>query len=132
MGEYAKTVAVDVDGVLARYDGWKGPGVIGEPIRGAKEFMESLRKDGFRVIIHTTRTKDFEGEDHVLRIRSVRKWLEENNIPYDDLHTEIGKPIACAYVDDRAVSCRPQEGNVTGIAFGGALLEIEKLSKDEK
>ena len=130
MSEYAKTVAIDVDGVLAQYDGWKGPDVIGDPIPGARGFLEELNKRGFRIVIHTTRTRDFEGTDHKARCAAVKKWLVKHNLPHHVLHTQIGKPIACAYVDDRAVPCRPSDDD--RVAFNTALVSINFLSKDEK
>ena len=33
-------VCVDFDGVIAKYDGYRGDEHYGEPIKGAKEFLE--------------------------------------------------------------------------------------------
>jgi len=35
-------IALDIDGTLLHYDGWKGPGVFGEPLPGAVEFVQAL------------------------------------------------------------------------------------------
>ena len=56
MSSRKKTVCVDVDGVLAQYDRWRGVDHIGDPIFGAKEFVADLRKK-YKVVIHTTRLK---------------------------------------------------------------------------
>src|SRR6185369_12895891 len=37
---------VDLDGVLAKYDTWKGLFTIGEPFPGARKFMHDLMKLG--------------------------------------------------------------------------------------
>ena len=49
-----KHVCVDFDGVLAEYDGWKGPENLGMPREGAAEFLQSIVDLGMKVIILTT------------------------------------------------------------------------------
>lgn len=129
MAEYKKTVAVDLDGVLARYDGWKGVEVIGEPIPGAREFMMDIVARGFNVVVHSARCSAQNGDPNVAA-DVIGKWLRLHQIPYTRIHTERGKPIAFAYVDDRAVPCEPQR-NTSGakIAFMCALEIIESLSE---
>ena len=96
-----ETVAVDLDGTLAYYTSWQGEWHIGQPNPGAKEFVDLLKTLGYRVILHTTRR-----DNDVLR-----SWLHDNQINVDDVWSMDtsqaagrSKPIACAYVDDRAVS----------------------------
>ena len=36
-------------------------------------------------------------------------WIDENGFAYDEIYAGRGKPTANAYIDDRAISCRPQE-----------------------
>ena len=105
-----KTVCVDVDGVLARYDGWKGVDHFGEPIHGAKEFLEKLSAM-CDVVIYTTRCCEEinKPEKAWLLKNRVRDWLDKHGLKYSDIFIGQGKPIASAYVDDRAISCRPQE-----------------------
>ncbi|MDD4482689.1 MAG: hypothetical protein PHP18_05675 [Bacilli bacterium] len=88
-----KSVCVDLDGVLARYDGWQGIEIIGDPIPNAKEFMEVLYEK-YYVIIHTTRAETKEG------CQIVHRWLHKHKIHHDKI---VGKPIAIAYIDDRAL-----------------------------
>ncbi|MDH3492267.1 MAG: hypothetical protein OEM82_01865 [Acidobacteriota bacterium] len=121
-----RTVAVDLDGVLAEYDGWKGLENIGDPIEGAKEFMEALSEKYF-VLVHTARiaNENVKTEDHVQRVKNlVVEWLRENEIPYGDVYTGRGKPLASAFIDDRAVSCRPQEEEDS---FAAALRALANL-----
>ncbi len=120
----SKTICVDLDGVLAQYDGWKGLENIGEPIAGAREFMASLSEKYF-VLVHTARiaNENVKTEDHVQRVKNlVVEWLNENEIPFGDVYTGRGKPLASAFIDDRAVSCRPQED---GNAFENALRDLK-------
>ena len=100
MGEY-KTIAVDFDGVIASYSGWKGVGVFGDPIAGVKDALCKLKSLGYAIVIFTTR-----GE-----IGDIQQYLDGHKIPYDHIncnpqnsvHMNPGKPIADVYVDDRAI-----------------------------
>ena len=93
-----RTIAVDFDGVIAEYDGWKGTGVLGKPRGDVVEALLALRAEGWKIIIHTTR-----GEQEVV------EFLREHGIPYDefnrnsDYHTQGIKPVADIYWDDRAL-----------------------------
>jgi hypothetical protein len=102
-----KTVCVDLDATLATYDGWKGPHAIGAPRPGIQAFMADLRKD-YWVVIHTTRAghaPDREEEkDQIESRRVVLEWLDANNVEYDEVWAFPGKPMAVAYLDDRAVA----------------------------
>ncbi len=122
----SRTVAVDLDGVIAKYDGWKGLDNIGEPIEGAKDFMEALSKTYF-VLVHTARiaNEDVKTEDHIQRVKNiVEEWLNEHEIPFGEVFTGRGKPLASAFVDDRSVNCRPQEDEE---AFSKALKALGKF-----
>lgn len=107
---HPKTVCVDLDGVLAKYHTWEGVGVIGDLLPGAKNFLEELHRRGWEILIHTTRLSPVVNPEHdpATLKRHVKDWLDIHGMPYDRLHTEAGKPIAFAYVDDRAITCRPQ------------------------
>lgn len=105
-----KTVCVDLDGVLARYDGWKGDDHIGDPIPGAVESVTALAKFA-RVTIHSIRLNPVDPITREPRDNSDRvgSWLRANKFPPVTLWLKEGKPIAAAYVDDRAVVCCPQQ-----------------------
>jgi len=106
-------VCLDLDGVLARYEGWRGPEHIGAPLPGALEFAWSLA--GFAdIIIFTARcSQDPAGEGGQridpgrMKIRII-DWLEKFKFPYTDVYVGQGKPRAAAFIDDRAVRCSPQ------------------------
>lgn len=93
------TFAFDFDGVLAKYDGWKGHHHMGEPIEGMRELLLSLKEFGHTIIIFTTRG-----------CNEIHEWCEKYNMPHDYInHNPLlqgnnpGKPIADFYIDDRAV-----------------------------
>lgn len=141
-----RTVAVDLDGVLASYDGWKGLDTIGHPIPGAQDFVRRLL--GFAdVVVFTTRCNaDFSrpaGETRETLAARVRRWLEIHRFPAEaTVYTGAGKPAANAYVDDRAVVCRPQDMSVyinravvsvedhAAAAFERAALRATELCKE--
>lgn len=97
---HVPVLAIDFDGVLGQYDGWKGEDVLGDPITGAYDFVENIRTvHGWRVIVFSTRSAE-----------SLRRWAEEHGFTFDGYNenpffdrTSSGKPIANAYLDDRGV-----------------------------
>lgn len=96
--ELPKTIAVDFDGVIAEYDGWKGFGILGMPRRDVLAALRTLHAEGWKIIIHTTR-----GEEE------ISGYLIEHGIPHheinrnSDYRTLGGKPVADVYWDDRAL-----------------------------
>lgn len=107
-------VCVDLDGVLAEYDGWKGIDHIGAPLPGALEFMQSLARIA-EIVIFTARCSTEIGDERAaamtpgqLRIKII-DWLEKNKFPYTDVYIGQGKPLASAFIDDRGVPCSPQK-----------------------
>lgn len=120
-----KTVCVDLDGVLADYSqGWQGVDHIGEPIPGAREFLQALSAMA-DVVIFTTRCNPEVNKPESVNLlkRRIEEWLHKHGMPYDDIYTGIGKPIAAAYVDDRAIECLPQNGDPLG-SFSTAITVI--------
>jgi hypothetical protein len=108
------TVCVDLDGVLAHYDGWKGEACIGAPLPGAKEFVAALREK-YRVVLFTTRCKadpfgDGEHRSVSKAVTVINAWLEKHGIEVDEIYHGQGKPMAAAYVDDRAVGVPSNPG----------------------
>ncbi len=93
-----RTVAVDFDGVIANYDGWKGAHSIGAPRSDVLAALRQLREEGWKIVVHTTRGSE-----------SIRRYLVDADVPFDELNqnsdykTEGHKPVATVYWDDRAV-----------------------------
>ena len=130
-----QTVAVDLDGVLAQYDGWRGVDQIGDPIPGARDFLLAIRVIPAQICIHTTRTNpdvqvsgrsDLSVAQLLLRVRT---WLVKHDLPFDSISCRAGKPLAAAYVDDRAVVCRPQSYRM--VEYRTALSQIRWLVENE-
>lgn len=94
-----RTIAVDFDGVIADYDGYKGPGVLGEPRLDVISAMRTLHTEGWKIVINTTR-----GETEIL------EYLKRHGVPHDEINrnsdykTQGPKPVADVYWDDRALT----------------------------
>lgn len=95
MSSGPKRVAVDFDGVLHTYAGWSGPIPTGEPIPGARGFIEDLQRARYEVVIISSRASSPEGKE------GIRVWLSKWGFP--DVAITNTKRAAIAYVDDRAV-----------------------------
>ncbi len=106
-------VCLDLDGVLARYEGWNGAENIGPPLPGALDFANSLSKIADIVIFTSRCSPDAVNETGMavdasrMRIRII-DWLERNKFPFKDVYVGQGKPRAAAFIDDRAIACSPQ------------------------
>lgn len=101
-----KTVCVDLDGVLADYEGWKGMDEIGPPIPGAVEFTRRLSYK-YRVLIYTCRCSPQAHDGWKEAIPITKKWLDDHGFFYDGIYAGHGKPLAAHYIDDNAHRCLP-------------------------
>lgn len=112
-----KTIAVDVDGVLSTYDGWRGLEHFGDPIPGSIEFIKQLAEFA-DILIFTTRccTELGRGYGPEILKKMVKEWLDKHGYVYHDIWIGQGKPICSALIDDRAIPCIPQgdHGGVHG------------------
>ena len=125
-------VCVDLDGVLAKYDGWEGFDTIGAPIPGALEFAKSLSKIADLVIFTSRCSHDpgMESDRPILtpaqmRIRVI-EWLEANEFPFADVYIGQGKPRVAAFIDDRAIPCKPQTDKKS---FANSLKAVSQILK---
>ena len=126
-----RTVCLDLDGTLAYYDGWDGLDKIGDPIPGAVEFTKKL-SEYYEIIIFTCRcTKELHRIGTNLMSKYVKDWLDKHGFAYDDIYVGQGKPVADAYIDDRAVSCRPQrqDKGFEYAEYDAVLADVLALSK---
>jgi hypothetical protein len=114
-GKVKPRVCVDLDGVLAEYNGWQGIDEIGKPLPGAKQFADELNEVADIVIFSSRCSSEPDSRGSISHLTPgqarihIVDWLEKNKIPYADVYMGEGKPRAAALIDDRAVSCRPQE-----------------------
>lgn len=102
----------DLDGTLAKDDGWKGKEHIGEPIEKTRKLIEKKLEQGKKVKIFTARASDPK------TIPYIKDWLKQNNIPLLEITNKKDPGIVNIY-DDRAVQVRKNTGNlVKGFSDG--------------
>ena len=106
-----KVVAVDLDGTILEYNGWRGHSRFGKPIEGAKEALEELKRRGFIIVIWTTR----------FNTKEIGEYLRRCGIPFDYINENPYQPPDCSnkiyadyYIDDRAVEFRGDWASVLG------------------
>jgi UDP-GlcNAc:undecaprenyl-phosphate GlcNAc-1-phosphate transferase len=92
-------LVVDFDNTIASPYGYPE---IGKPIEGSRRFLRLLKNEGWKIIIYSCRS----GAEHEA---VMAKWLEENEIPFDEINRNSsypwasGKPVGDVYLDDRGV-----------------------------
>jgi hypothetical protein len=97
MGNAQPTIAVDFDGVIADYEGWKDERTFGLPRADVIETLRTLREEGWKIIVHSTRAAE-----------NIKPYLIENSVPFDEINRNSSyqtggvKPVATVYWDDRA------------------------------
>lgn len=139
---HKRSICIDLDGVLASYDGWKGVEEIGDPIEGAVVFTQKLAEE-WRVVIFTTRSSISANPipdnfgipmDPAIRLaawryylyQNLKKYLDLHGFAYDEIFQGEGKPLSFALFDDRVISCRPQDGDPENV-FEQALKGLDEL-----
>ena len=103
--ESEPTIGVDLDGTLARYDGYKGPDHIGEPIEIMMSRVKHWITEGKKVVIFTARATDPNA------IPPIKKWLLDNGLP-DLKITCVKDPSMKVIYDDRAVQVEKNTGKI--------------------
>lgn len=100
------TIAVDFDGVLHSYtSGWTGQLDIADPpVPGAFAWLTRVVAH-YEVVIYSARLNP-RGTPLPVVIGAFRAWFRRHGLPEETLEklhfwTEIGKPMALVYVDDR-------------------------------
>jgi hypothetical protein len=128
-----RTVCLDLDGVLADYSkGWKGLDQIGDPIPGAQLFTKQLAEFADVVIFTTRCCEDMSGRNGYkapLLKKFVTEWLDKHGFTYHDVYVGQGKPIASAYIDDRAIACTPQSD---ARAYPSAIVKAKRFCNVEQ
>ena len=106
---------IDLDGTIHKYSqGYKDGTIYDEPYIGARDVIDYLRKNGYEIVIFTTRASKTNAEelggDHQDQINQVADWLDKNDIYYDKITAE--KLAADFYIDDKAIHIPNGDWNV--------------------
>ena len=102
MGDNRKKVlAVDVDGTLLQYDGWKGEAHYGKPNPGMKELLDAVKAAGWTIVIWTTRGSKGALKNHLVKHDIAYDYINKN--PHGP---PSGSPklFADVYLDDRSMA----------------------------
>lgn len=99
-----RIVAVDLDGTLAGYDKWRGYTKIGKPNPDIIKLVRTEKREGAYILIHTARTTTVTNKVIPKVVVELERWLDENDVPYDEIWLGTGKPYASVYIDDKAMN----------------------------
>ena len=104
------TYAVDWDGTLVTYDGWKGPGIYGVPVIPMLDRIRKWLVDGHEVLIYTSRVSVEHGPERVmLECQGIDKALQDMGLPL--LQITANKYIRITeFWDDRGVRVQRNTG----------------------
>ena len=102
-----RIIAVDLDGTLAHYDGWKGVGHIGAIIPSVANAILLAKKEGADIWIFTARVSDPKDAEEAGN--AIVAYLNENGIPFDGL-TAIKHKFFSEFWDDRAIQVIKNQG----------------------
>jgi hypothetical protein len=105
-------VGFDLDGTLAKYDGWKGIDYVGEPIAGMARRVVDLLERGVEVRIFTARVST-AFNDRADAARHIQDWTEKHFGERLKVTCEKDFAMAALY-DDRAVAVEYNTGLVLG------------------
>ena len=124
-----KSIAFDFDGVIHSYvSGWQGYDEIPDPVvPGIKEVISKLKKDGYYIIVFSTRAMRAEGVDAMWR------YLEDNEIYVDQITSD--KQPWILLVDDRCLQFTGDTSNlydkiVNFKPVNSVDLDVETLAKE--
>lgn len=107
-------VGFDLDGTLARYDGWKGERHIGDPIPAMVEKVRSFLERGIEVRIFTARVSgDRQGITLEENIQLIQDWTEKH-IGVRLLVTSVKDFGMIVLFDDRCVQVEKNTGIILG------------------
>lgn len=107
-------IGFDLDGTLAKYDGWKGIEHIGEPVDTMVIIAKMLHRIGKKIKVLTARVAprdDGEGGDKAKKY--VEAWCKKNLGFVPEITYEKDASMAALF-DDRAVAVEQNTGKVLG------------------
>ncbi len=99
-----RTYAFDFDGVLSKYNGYVSDEHVEEPNEEVVLAIKLLKKQGHKILIYSTKST-----------KVLKDYCKKHGIPVDYFNENPeykngnpGKPVAYAYIDDRAICYKGQ------------------------
>jgi hypothetical protein len=103
----SKWIGVDLDGTLAKMEGWQGPTEIGEPIKPMVDRVKQWLKKGRTVKIMTARAATNDKEV----INAIKKWCKQH-IGQELEVTNVKDLDMAALFDDKAFRVEKNTGKI--------------------
>jgi hypothetical protein len=100
-----ETYAVDLDGTLAEYGGWKNDRSVGKPIPAMMDRVKKWMSEGINIVIFTARADDPEN------IPAIIEWLKDQGLSELEI-SNIKTPEMSRFYDDRAVQVEKNTGKL--------------------
>lgn len=106
-------IGVDLDGTLARYDGWVGEDHIGEPVLPMLEKVKEWIRNGRTVKIFTARVSSRDERINLEVSQIIQAWCVKHGLP--ELEVTCKKDFAMIELyDDRAYRVEMNTGRIIG------------------
>lgn len=102
-------IGVDLDGTLAKYDGWRGMHHIGDPVGPMFSRVVQWLKEGKEVKIFTARVAVSNEDDRNHIIDAIQNWCVKHGLPKLPVTNEKDFGMVELW-DDRAVQVVPNTG----------------------
>lgn len=123
--EGEKWVGFDLDGTLAKYDGWKGVDHIGKPIQPMVLVAKQHHDAGKKAKIFTARVADPADREEAKK--NIKAWCEENLGFVPEVTHEKDALMEYCF-DDRNIQVVPNEGIPIAELFNDAMDIIKGLT----
>jgi hypothetical protein len=107
-------IGFDLDGVLAKYDGWKGPTHIGEPVPAMIKLVKKYLAEGCEVRVFTARVSTREQPELDMIHDAIADWTRRHIGVA--LRATCTKDFAMIHLyDDRCTAVEPNTGRLIGV-----------------
>jgi hypothetical protein len=107
-------IGFDLDGTLAKYDGWKGIEHIGEPVESQVLIAKLLHWLGKKIKILTARVAPRDDDDDSAKAKKYVEWWCSKHLGFVPEVTYVKDASMVALFDDRAVSVEQNTGKILG------------------
>lgn len=111
-----KVVAVDFHGTIS------DKGKLIEPMKAK---MNDLKRQGFKIIVYSA---GFNNNPQA--VQGIETFLQENQVPYDEVWQRTGKPDADCYIDDKSWNPTDKDIKDLGVTPEGKIVDLTDTNKE--